>query len=332
MGSSQGLVERKFTAQFPKRARQVWALLQRPSLSVLSIVGLSGVGKTFFVEELKKNSRIQLYLGWNQLPRWLQDSSFTQTLKIWFLDEANMKKPGTYAFLRGMWTNTMSVVYEQKEYHLSPQHKVIVAGNPGYFPNRYEHEEFLQSETLIFKMPRDEELVQLLKNTGLPNPILIRLVAVFLKVIEIHAQGVYSLRDLIDSAERLKFMAAHNKGQPPEKIFFDTCQSAYACGIRDVAVRESFIHWLISRIGKDYRESAGSLVSLPLNGHFLLVPGDYRPVLNSISFMLMMKKEALKNGRFGNYKWGILVEGLLGVGKSTWFEVCCQQAGFIAGR
>ena len=270
----------------------MWALLQRPSLSILSIVGLSGIGKTFFVEELKKNSRIQLYLGWNQLPRWLQDSSSTQTLKIWFLDEANMKQPGTYAFLRGMWTKTMSVVYEQKRYYLTPQHKVIVAGNPGYFPNRYEHEEFLQSETLIFKMPGDEELVQLLKNTGLPNELLKHLVAVFLKVIEIHVQGAYSLRDLIDSAERLKFMVAHHKGQPLEKIFFDTCQSAYAYGIRDAAVRESFIQWLISRVGKDYRQSAGSLVSLSLNGQLLQIPSDYLPVLNSICFYVNDEKRS----------------------------------------
>ena len=331
LGSSQGLTERKLTAQFPKRLSQVWALLQRPLLSILSIVGLSGIGKTFFFEELKKNSRIQLYVGWNQLPRWLQDSSLTQTLKIWFLDEANMKQPGTYAFLRGMWTNTMTVVYDQKKYPLTPQHKVIVVGNPGYFPNRYEHEEFLQCETLIFKMPGEVELVQLLKNTGLQNFLLKHLVAVFLKVIEINVQGAYSLRDLIDSAERFKFMEAYHKGKPLEKIFFDTCQSAYAYGIRDAIVRESFTQWLISRIGRDYRESTGSLVSVSLNGHSLQIPSEYLPVLNSISFMLMMRKEALKTGRSGNYKRGILVEGPPGVGKSTWFEVCCQQAGLIAG-
>jgi hypothetical protein len=319
------------TAQFPKRERQLLALLRRPN-PIINIEGPPGVGKSFFIEQLRKLKQLHIYAGWKEFPLWLTDRSGDDTLKIWLGDELNLKLAGSYAFLfKGLCPDSKVVVYEQQEYSLTAGHKIIVVGNPAYHPNRHPHPELLQNEILIFKMPSRLELVKLARDKGLGPEISGRLVKAFLKVLQINPRGIYSLRDLEDCARRFQLMQSQLKGKPLAKIFFLTCQATFVYGITEPAARKSFLTWLVQMTGNDYSQPVDSLIPLSLNNDRIRVPGEYLPFLNAISLMFILRKQAIREGRMGGYKQGLLIEGPPGIGKSTWFEAFCQQYLLLSG-
>ena len=98
---------------------------------LLYLSGLTGVGKTTFVEKyLSNDPEIALYLGEKGIKDWIQDKS--QKLKVLFIDEANIGKRQWSEF-EGLFQEKPSIVTEDgKHCWLSEDgtHVVIFAGNP----------------------------------------------------------------------------------------------------------------------------------------------------------------------------------------------------------
>ena len=112
----------EFTLQ---RVAQVNGVLEHSPYVFLT--GLSGVGKTTFVErELKKHSDT-LYLTEEKIEAWAQDSSTNR--KILFIDEANLSSRQWSEF-EGLFNKPPRILVKGKLYNLTPEHKVIFAGNP----------------------------------------------------------------------------------------------------------------------------------------------------------------------------------------------------------
>lgn len=91
------------------------------------IAGLSGVGKSTFVEEVFSEEGNKPYIGENQLTAWAEDHSDKR--KILFIDEANLSARQWSEF-EGLFHHPQTIVINGVLHHLSPKHKVIFAGNP----------------------------------------------------------------------------------------------------------------------------------------------------------------------------------------------------------
>jgi hypothetical protein len=90
------------------------------------LTGLTAVGKTTFVtKHLAKDC--MLYQGESQLKEWALDTSNQR--KILFIDEANLS-PRQWSEFEGLFHKPQGVLVDGTFIPLSPQHKVVFAGNP----------------------------------------------------------------------------------------------------------------------------------------------------------------------------------------------------------
>lgn len=92
------------------------------------IAGLSGVGKSTFIEkELFRNLPHSLHIGEQALENWAKDAA--KGLKILFIDEANLSDRQWSEF-EGLFNTAPSILINGTLHFLSADHKVIFAGNP----------------------------------------------------------------------------------------------------------------------------------------------------------------------------------------------------------
>ena len=116
-------IQERANAFVAQRQQAVEALLAYSPYVVLT--GLSGVGKSTFVEkQLKAASR---WIGEGQLIRWAEDK--TEGRKLLFLDEANLTSRQWSEF-EGLFETPPHLWIKGKKYLLTPEHKVLFAGNP----------------------------------------------------------------------------------------------------------------------------------------------------------------------------------------------------------
>lgn len=129
----------QFDAQHPENAEQLVAEFNQKRLnavnSVLShspfvyLAGLTAVGKTTFVEKvLSLQESTVIYKGENKLLNWATDHSDNQS-KILFIDEANISTREWSEF-EGLFLQPPGILINGEYYELTPQHKVVFAGNP----------------------------------------------------------------------------------------------------------------------------------------------------------------------------------------------------------
>lgn len=93
------------------------------------IAGLTGVGKSTFVEKYLKNKQTDLYNGVSQLKAWALASTKKDQRAILFIDEANLS-PRQWTEFEGLFHHPKGILIEGKYYPLSEHHQVIFAGNP----------------------------------------------------------------------------------------------------------------------------------------------------------------------------------------------------------
>ncbi|WP_233579863.1 AAA family ATPase, partial [Legionella septentrionalis] len=117
--------EKKAQAFIEKRIASVNGILAAEPYVYLS--GLTAVGKSTFVRQYFKNEEDTLYSGEQALSAWAGDKS--EKRKILFIDEANI---GTrqWTEFEGLFNNPPGMLIDGEYTLLSPQHKVVFAGNP----------------------------------------------------------------------------------------------------------------------------------------------------------------------------------------------------------
>jgi hypothetical protein len=93
------------------------------------LAGLSGVGKTTFITDVFiDSSRDILYQGESALLAWATDTTADKQ-KYLFIDEANLSTTQLSIF-EGLFNTPPGILINGHYYPLSPEHKVIFAGNP----------------------------------------------------------------------------------------------------------------------------------------------------------------------------------------------------------
>ncbi len=119
------------------------------------LAGASGVGKTTFIDHvLSKDTRISaVFMGEQSIKAWADASGAdAHKLKILFIDEANIAGRNWSEF-EGLFQKEPYVIIDGKIHALTPNHKVIFAGNPlNYGGDRTLPSLFARhGHTLIFK-------------------------------------------------------------------------------------------------------------------------------------------------------------------------------------
>lgn len=91
------------------------------------LTGITGTGKSTFVEKNFDNETDSLYIGESEMVRWAEDKSAKR--KILFIDEANLS-PKQWSEFEGLFNDPPGILIKGKYYPLTDQHKVIFASNP----------------------------------------------------------------------------------------------------------------------------------------------------------------------------------------------------------
>lgn len=93
------------------------------------LTGLSGVGKTTFVREiLAKHLRAHLHQGESAIHAWASDTT-PDTPILLFIDEANLSA-SDWTIFEGLFNPEPAILIDGEYHRLSPNHRVIFAGNP----------------------------------------------------------------------------------------------------------------------------------------------------------------------------------------------------------
>lgn len=112
-------------AQYPERLQKVHSILKNEPTVLLS--GATGVGKTHFIANAWMAAHPACHYGEEHLIDWLQDTR--AGLKTLFIDEANIIDK-QWTLFEGLYRTPPAVFYQGTYYKLTPEHKVIFAGNP----------------------------------------------------------------------------------------------------------------------------------------------------------------------------------------------------------
>jgi hypothetical protein len=99
-------------------------LLQAP---FVFLAGMTGVGKTTFIEKVWQQTYPAVYFGENALQAWAKDTS--EGIKTLFIDEANISSRQWTEF-EGLFNPRPGIMIDNQYVELTSEHKVIFAGNP----------------------------------------------------------------------------------------------------------------------------------------------------------------------------------------------------------
>ncbi|STX52670.1 AAA domain (dynein-related subfamily) [Legionella busanensis] len=136
------------------------------------LTGLTGVGKSTFVEKNFTTSTEVLYTNENKLVEWASDKTPGKR-KILFIDEANLSKRQWSEF-EGLMYFPPSILIKGRYYPLTEEHKVIFAGNPVNYGDERQLAPFFaeHGNALIFEpMPQEFIYEKLIKPVFINTPL-----------------------------------------------------------------------------------------------------------------------------------------------------------------
>lgn len=322
-----------------KRLDQLNTLLHDPTNSLIILKGPAGVGKTHTVRELQKKAAFDYFEGEKNIIAWLENKSANP--KVLLLDEANMQKPGTWDFLKGLSRagNKNVIYYKGKEYPLSPLHKIIATANPENYPERYYHPLFQQyAETLYFSMPEDQYLEQYilqdkLKKAGYEDPhygiYSAALIKTFRLILNYNPTFTYSNRDIENLTQRFIVLMKSGSDKPDSTLLWEAGVAEFAGTIPDIGKREEFIANLAEICGHKIVSIESSNPKLIKITDKCKIHREKVYLLQGIEQDLLLRNYALsQEGQNTYYKQGILLEGDAGLGKSTLLKAILEKNGF----
>lgn len=307
---------------------QLQTLLQDPSQWLIFLKGEPGTGKSYSIERIKNEYTIHASL--DQIKDFLTAKEGKHLL---LLDEGNMELPGILDFLRGIRNNT--VYYDGKEYTLKPNQKIIITGNPESFTGRYYHSLFQNyAETIYFKAMTDDELADLLyPELGSSYQQYARdLLQAYKLIPQYQPHFTYSIRDLKNLAKRFIFLLQAVKtsnGEQHKLLLHQACSAEFAGMIADQKQREAFIQELATRFeikvtktDDEHPQLLGVTKNLELSSMKMYL---YQAIEQDLNMREHLRADRRHEG---HYKQCILLEGDVGIGKSTLFRKILKSRGF----
>ena len=170
------------------------------------LTGLSGVGKSTFVEREFCTQADKLYRTEDAIEDWAKDRSGAR--KILFIDEANLS-PRQWSEFEGLFQTPAHILVNGVLYPLTSQHKVIFAGNPLSYGDERRLAPFFErhGHALLFTpLPpafiAEKVLQPLFADTGIEAQAVIKMILAAYQFI-----GDCSTTELLISPRELEMMA-----------------------------------------------------------------------------------------------------------------------------
>lgn len=315
-----------------KRAEQLATLLEDKNTPFIFLKGEAGVGKSHAVRHLKDKLNFSYHEGQDDIEKWLNDTKSNKPIVL-LLDEANLAKPGTWDFFKGL-SRDRQVYYKGKLYQLTERHKIIMTGNPEFYPGRFHHAFFQDYvETLYFKMPDPEFIEKTILNRILKPANLEKCISSLLKAYQLAVTSnpavIYSNRDLESLAQRLCLLTSTSCEDIPSAIL-NACRIEFGGSFSSLEKREQFVTELSKLLNTPLKTlKKGVTLKFPDTSlDSLFIPSEKYDYVEAICQDLLIREKTLEAKDEIPCKQGILLEGAAGLGKSTLFEALLLEKGY----
>lgn len=309
-----------------KPFQQLQQLIANADTRVVFLKGSHGTSKSYSLRELEKTlPKGQFFKGIKEMKAWLVAKPIDDTQRLPItLDEGNMYLPGFFDILKGLARGY--VIFNGKKYHTTPNHIALVTANFESYPNRYFHPFFEQyAETIIFTMPTDAWLAKYLIQPGLSSLNMTesdralvqqQLLWVFNHITDFQPLLALSLRDMKSLLQR--FALLYQRENNVVKALQSTCDHEFTLGFTDNQQRQGYLAAL---------NIAPTTHSEPVRKYGdLFIPAEKFQLIDTIAEDLAICDAAAKDNK--SYRYGILLEGCSGVGKSSFYKAILELNGY----
>lgn len=306
------------------RAKKVSEIFKKSSF--ISFHGIPGTGKTHFIKHAIPKH--QCYWGEDSIIPWLTSKDYPNYL---LLDEANMKKPGYWDFLKGL--NEGQIYYKGKFYPVSPKtHYVIFTENPDHYPGRYHHAFLQQVPKVHFTPYTEQDLIRNVSlvldemNLSIPGFALTIVNAYQLAQQKLPKEILLSYRELMSLLDRFKSY------KPKASNVFS---NAYLASIeifgglfKHAPQRQDFLDELraIFSNGEELIFTLALLETLPAIPNYF-IPNSKQLLWTDINDSIRLREYAFETSSTLT-RAGFLVEGPSGIGKSEMMLQALKQRGY----
>ncbi len=298
------------------------------------LAGISGVGKSTFVEKELLKVGERLYYGKEAMGAWAQDRGPYR--KILFLDEANINATDWSQF-EDLFNNPPSMLIDGVYYPLDSSYKVVFAGNPlNYGGERRCASLFKNHGNVVIFDPMPQEFIYqaILKpiflNTAFENHTL----SISSQILKIyHFLCECSESELLISPRELEMIAllilANVNDLSPENVIERT--NYYGRQIVRALVPDNKLHEFDALFPP--APPIASLVNLEKDSNFLLLPsrqGLWQQLQEwtNLSDYRREHQAHLKASQLYGGLGGFIIEGEPGIGKSELVLQFLQQQGY----
>ncbi|HSW75719.1 MAG TPA: hypothetical protein VLG50_01635, partial [Candidatus Saccharimonadales bacterium] len=292
--------------------------------SFVELRGAPGTGKTHFLEHMISEN--DAFWGEKDILKWLGPGT-PGSKKYLLLDEANMKKPGYWDFLKDLKTGT--ICYKGKFYPVDPAiHKVIFTGNPENYPQRYYHTFLQQIPKVHFPSHTDDYLNKfIIKQMGpqidpkTKSEIARLFIAVYKHIKQELPYEIISMRDIKTLVGNFLYPDLPNQAEAMPRAHL-ACQKTFTGLFNNPLNRKNYFDYLQT----NFNCPSEALKDFPRTKD----PEYYLP--NSKKFLWNKINESIEKGGLlpdSGARRGVLVEGVSGMGKSEMMLQAVHNQDFV---
>jgi hypothetical protein len=317
------------------------------------LTGLTGVGKTSFVEKYLNQSQetqeppakrqkidseisfkqTKLYSGENQILDFARDTD--DSLKILFIDEANISKREWSEF-EGLFNTEPHLLIEGVIYPLTQNHKVVFAGNPLSYgegrclpPLFSRHGHALEFEPLPLAYIFEKILKPIMNASGIEKQTQITISKIFLDVYRYLCEN--AINDVAISPRELEMMAMLTLNYIGNNSFCDSVIIAqyYAYQIAKPLVLEKDLLEFNKKFTPKELFNPDCKIQEIDNAQFWITPSRL-PLFNLMRDVLQLREKRCKYDESIRYcgLGGMIIEGFSGIGKSELVTASLQSLGY----
>ena len=276
--------------------------------------GESATGKTTFMQRTYPNC----CMGEKNILRWaLTRPENPQHLVILFLDEANLN-PSDWTAFQDLLKRPPSIYLNGVYYALSPQHRVVFAGNVQSYgggrkqPEILEHMPVIQFEPIPASFIKEKVLRPILPQ-NVPESILTLLCGIY--AISVAHQDEL-VRELETAAKLISLMPTdNNKALQIIYYMFMNC-------IRLKKEERSRIAQLFAVM--PFAPAVAGAIAPSERSESFVIPSSHQPLKGLLCAMLRMRMHPSQSG---GGLGGIIFEGPPGIGKSEFVRAVLKQEG-----